>query len=320
MTAQIIKISRRKAQKTTADAILAADWHVRPDVPICRTDNFFAAMCRKIDFILALSKQHDCPILISGDLGEKPQWKNSLLELMINKFIGNKIILIPGQHDLPNHRLDLWKESGIGVLHAAGAIETIGVFKTEDRVVGHRKNNFFVMPFPYGSEIESFDLKIDIPMIAMTHQMVIQEHELWPGQIAKKGHSLLKKFPEYSIILSGDNHQSFVVEYEGRKLVNPGSLMRSDADQINHQPRVYLWYAQSNVVEPIYLSIEQGVISREHIDISNARENRNKAFIERVNSDVEIKLSYTENLERYFNKFRTESKVKEKVWNACETV
>ena len=158
----------------------------------------------------------------------------------------------------------------------------------------------------------------DMPMIAITHQMIIENKPLWPGQEALKGHQVLKKFPEYQLILSGDNHNAFVAEYKGRKLVNPGSMMRAFADQENHKPRVYLWWAETNEIEAVYLPIEQGVISRTHIEVAQDRKNRNKAFIERINEDVEIALSYENNLENYFNKYRTEKKVKEKTWGAVE--
>jgi len=104
----------------------------------------------------------------------------------------------------------------------------------------------------------------------------------------------------------------------GRMLVNPGSLTRTTAGQVDHKPRVYLWYAESNTVEAVYLPIESGVISRTHIDIAKDRDTRNEAFIERVNSDVEIQLSYEDNIENYFKKYRSEKRVVEKTWEAVE--
>jgi len=323
------KFTRKK--KSNATAILTADWHIRSDTPICRTDNFFDTLEKKIDFILDLQKEHKCPILEAGDIGHKPQWPNWLLEWAINKFKGQEIIAICGQHDLPNHRLDLFEKSGTGVLTAAGVIQTMGILLSEDKIIGcHlpsksiiKKYGLHITPFPYGMEMKSlgwgkkYEMP-DMPMIAMTHQMIIENKPLWPGQEAPKGNSLLKKFPEYDLILSGDNHNSFVAEYQGRKLVNPGSLMRTTADQENHKPRVYLWYAETNTVEAIYLPIEKNVISRTHIDVAKERENRNQAFIERVNNDVEIKLSYENNIEAYFNKYRTEKPIKEKVWESVE--
>ena len=306
--------------KPKAAAILTADWHIRSDIPICRTDDFFEALKKKIDFILDLSKEHDYLILIAGDLGHKPQWPNWLLEWAIQKFEGQKIICIPGQHDLPNHRLDLWQKSGIGVLHAAGVIDLIGI--DGNMLPTEPIYNFIIHPFPYSFEIKSLDWnkykKPVVPLVAITHQMILESKPLWPGQEAPKGNSLLKKFPEYRLILSGDNHNAFTVEYEGRLLVNPGSIMRAFADQESHQPRVYLWYAETNEIEAIYLPIEKNVISRTHIDIAKERKNRNEAFIQRVANDTEIQLSYEDNLENYFNKYRTEKPVKEKVWESVE--
>ena len=316
-----------------ADAILSADWHIRPDTPTCRTDNFFTAQEKKIDFIFALANKNDCPILVAGDLGHKPLnngWPTWLLEWFIKKVKTAKvdIIIIPGQHDLPNHRLDLFPISGIGVLEAAGIIKIIGVITVNNEILGchlypksTEKYGFKIVPFPYGTPIKPLGQDIDyempnISMIAMTHQMVIEDNVSWPGQQASTGYALLKQFPEYDLILSGDNHIPFTAEYEGRILVNPGSIMRTTADQVNYTPRIYLWYANENRVESVYLPIEQDVISRTHIEIAEKRDKRMEAYAIRAREDVEIELSYPDNLTRYFNKHRTQGRVKTKVWEA----
>ena len=83
--------------------------------------------------------------------------------------------------------------------------------------------------------------------------------------------------------------------------------------QIDHKPRVYLWWAETNRIEPVYLPIEQDVISREHIKDTTERDNRFDALITRVKTDVEIQLKYEDNVVKYFKKFRTEKAVKDKV-------
>jgi DNA repair exonuclease SbcCD nuclease subunit len=332
---------KRKRRQTSkkADAILCADIHIRADTPQCRTDDFFQAMAKKIDFILDLSKEHNAPVLVAGDLGQKPQWPNWLLEWFINKLspvvnrpgLNTNWICICGQHDLPNHQISQFEKSGMGVLTAAEIIETIGISYTKDKIfINHfdtimpaEKYNFHITPFPYGSKMKSLGWereyeKPNKPMIAITHQMVIENRKLWPGQEAPEGHSLLKKFPEYNLILSGDNHLPFVAAHDDRVLVNPGSLMRTTASQENHRPRVYLWYAQENSVEPVYLPIEKNVISREHIDIAEERSDRMDAYLERLKNDVEIQLSFENNIENYFQKNRTQLPIKQKVFAAME--
>ena len=303
----------KRIKVNNADAILTADWHIRADTPVCRTDDYFAAMEEKVDFIFDLSVEHNCPIMIAGDLGNEPEWPNELLYWFIerlNRYERPDIIIVPGQHDLPEHRIDFWTKAGVGVLGSAKRIDMLlcgsytfyGIWTID--------------AFPYGHGMCHINKSpIGRSFIAIAHQMVIDE-PLWPGQKATKGHQLLEKFPEYDLILTGDNHNTFVAEHEGRLLVNPGSMMRNAADQAEHKPRVYLWCAKTNTVEPVYLPIEKGVITRAHIEAVKEKKVRREAFFTRVREDVEIGLSFESNIEERLKQQSVQKRVKEKVWEA----
>jgi DNA repair exonuclease SbcCD nuclease subunit len=283
-------------------------------------------MWRKVEFVLRLAKQHGVPILIAGDIGLKPQWPSWLEEQFISLvrsfFPSVGIFAIPGQHDLPNHNLELWKKSSIGVLHAADAIVFWGVKNdywpnayqaVDDSFLGH------IFCFPYGVEMIDLDRKKHVtadPTIAMVHTLVTEGEpdEFLKG--ARSARSMLNEFSGYDLIISGDNHKSFVTKHEGRLLVNPGSLMRTTADQVDHRPRVYLWYGQDNSVEPVYLPIDEGVISRDHIDDREERDVRIEAYVDRLSQEVEIGLSFESNLEAYFRANRTRNDVADKVWSS----
>jgi DNA repair exonuclease SbcCD nuclease subunit len=308
------KFKRKRQIIRKADAVLAADLHIRADIPLCRTDNYLEAQFNKLNFIFDLCQKNDCPLLVAGDIGNKSQWPNWLLEAVIGivKIYNIDIICILGQHDLPEHRLENCQKSGCGVLHSANTINLLQSPKVIDHVS-------VVFPFSYGQKITTpTKFKNTDQLIAMTHQMVIENKPLWPDQKAPKGHELLKKFPEYDLILSGDNHNPFVAKYEGRLLVNPGSMMRMAAGQIDHKPRVYKWFADTNEVEAIYLPIEKNVVSRIHIEIKQSRDKRMDAFVSRMSDDIEIGLSFEENLKQYFNKNRTKKTIQDKVWKAVE--
>jgi DNA repair exonuclease SbcCD nuclease subunit len=296
-----------------ADAILAADLHIRPDTPVGRTDDYFAAQETKLNFIFDLSRKNECPILVAGDFGNKHQWPNWLLEWFIELSDGIEFLLVPGQHDLPNHKLDLLPRSGLGVLKADKTIKII-----EKRIFCFPNNYYLIEPFPYGIELSHrpASKEKEKRMLAMAHQMVLENKPLWPGQKAPKGHQLLKKFPEYDLILTGDNHNAFTAEHKGRWLVNPGSMMRMTAAQEEHQPRVYLWWAKDNEIQSVYLPIKPNVISRTHIDMVIDRKSRMTALVNRVKDDVEIILSYKHNLASHFNKHKTHKRTEEKVWEA----
>jgi predicted phosphodiesterase len=131
------------------------------------------------------------------------------------------------------------------------------------------------------------------------HQMVYQGKLPWPGCTDPMAAKLLRKYPQYDLIVTGDNHKPFVEEYEGRILVNVGSMMRTTADQIDYKPAVWLWYAETNTVEKVYLPIEENVISREHLEIKEQRDNRMNAFIEKMDDSWDAGLSFEQNLEAY---------------------
>ena len=279
-------------------AILTADMHIRSDTPICRTDNLVDVQFEKLRFIFELSNKLNVPILCAGDIGDKHQWKNWLLcrfiELVFDINLSNSIFAIPGQHDLPQHNLELWKKAGIGVLHEARVIDVLGV-DGQNKISG---DNFSIYPFPYGVDMRSFDLgESDKPCIAMTHQFVIESvaENKWQESYSK-AKALLKKYPCYDVILSGDNHKPFVVEYEGRKLVNPGSMMRTTAAQIKHKPRVYILYDDMSV-EAKFISIEDGVVVRDHIvEVDNERDERIDSYVKKLKEEYEMGFSYEDNM------------------------
>jgi DNA repair exonuclease SbcCD nuclease subunit len=291
------------------------------------------AQRKKIDFILELSRKyktdtHFCPILIAGDLGHRPQWGDDLLHWafdVLGKNYDNRgtLIVIPGQHDLINHRLDKWNEKGFGLLHKKQTIEAV----IPNRKCGFTlTKNTRLIPFPYSKKIESVDVK-EKYCIALCHMMVIksQKDKLWEAQDEFSAKWYLKKFPCYDLIVTGDNHQSFAVEYEGRILCNPGSLMRMNANQIDHRPSIYLWYAEDNSIERVYLPIEKDVISREHIEVVEQRNERIDAFVNRlieVHPEMghigEDSLSFEGNMKEFLKTNRQRKRITEKIWEAIE--
>lgn len=288
-----------------------------PTVPRCRIDDFFGAMDRKWTEILDTGKKNDCPIIIAGDLGRRPLnrgWPTWLLEWFIRKSLnfGVEIHLTPGQHDLPGHNIERWPESGIGVLHQAGALNVHAKEITQF-------DDIRIHWFPYGSGLDEDEVGMTTINIAVAHMMVIKGKPLWPGQEAPKAVGLLKKYPMYDLILTGDNHQQFVAKHEGRILVNPGSMMRTTADQVEHTPAVYLWYRDKNVVKPHYLRIEEDVIDRSHIDDDKEANEMMRSYVDTLKSNYDAGLSYEDNMEEHLKLNRVTKSISEKIWNSMSS-
>lgn len=269
---------KRRTDKPAA--ILMSDAHLRETVPVCRVDDFWKTQWGKVVFIRKLQDQYQCPVLCGGDLFH--HWKPSpyLLTTTI-ECIPNQFYTVYGQHDLPNHNLDLLHKSGIFTLFSAGALQVFGGTH-------------------FGQDVTGESLMIGSRKILVWHNLTWHKMPPWPDCPATPATRLLEAYPAYDLMLMGDNHVPFVVRSKtGNLLVNPGSLMRQTADQVNHTPRVYLWYASSNTVKPVFLPIQQGVISREHLDKQHERDERIEAFISRLNNDWKTSVSFSENLDRF---------------------
>lgn len=274
------------------DLIICSDIHLREDTPISRVDDFWEAQWRKIDFISGLQKKYNCPVVHGGDLFH--HWKPSpFLLSKAMEHLPDNFYTIYGQHDLPQHNLELAYKSGINTLERAGKIK---VLKT----------------CHFGQEPSKASLFLPISEISILvwHTFNYQGKMPWPDCPAPTASRLLKKYPEYDLIITGDNHQSFVEKYENRILVNPGSLMRTTADQIDAKPAVYLYFSKSNSVKQVYLPVKKDVISREHIERKEARDNRLSAFIKKLNADWEADISFEENITRILQTDKVSENVK----------
>ena len=291
--------------KNKPNAIFTADWHLREDVPECRIDDFWITQWNKVAFISELQEQHDCPVIHAGDLFN--HWKPSpfLLSETI-KYLPARFYTIHGNHDLPQHNLDLVHKCGIFTLMRAGKLAVLA------------QGHWGVDPENW-KRFESTSNFIGLPKeVLVYHIMTYQGKDPWPGCTDPKAVKLLRKYPEYDLIVTGHNHKSFVEEYDGRLLVNPGSLTRQEADKAEHKPCVYLWYAENNTVERVDLPIEKGVVSREHIDKKENRDNRIDAFVSSLNSEWTGAVSFEKNVEKMLRKNKVKTSVKQIVYKALD--
>jgi predicted phosphodiesterase len=299
---------RTTKQNKQVDLILCSDIHLREDKPVCRTDDFVnVTQWRKLDFISELQKKYNCPVLHAGDLYNS--WKiSTLLAKKTVQHIPNKFYTIYGQHDLPQHNLDLTEKCGIDLLAEVNKLTILPGIHW-----GQKPD--------YSDNVEgtfSFIIKNPYRRILVWHKFNYTGKEPWPDCVEPKASKLLKQYPDYQLIITGDNHMPFVEEYESRLLVNPGSLSRQKADQINHRPRVYLYNAESNTVEPVYIPIEENVISRDHLVKEEQRNERIDTFVSQLSEKWKVSLSFEDNLQRFEKKNQIRQSVMQIVYKATE--
>jgi len=282
-----------------ADLLLTADWHLREDSPEAWVGDYPKAQKDALEFIGGIQEENDwCPVVVAGDFYDKWKVSHEFENWVMKNLPKGKILVVPGQHDLRNHNIDYMNQTAISVLRNSGRIRLLG---SEPFLAGEDAD-VIIQGFPWGSDLRTKGrAKYEGRRVAVAHVMTYRRVTPYPGCKADQAHIIMDKLSKMDLIVTGDNHETFTVEREERLLVNPGSLMRIKADQIDHKPSVFLWYAESNSVEQVFLPQTKGDVSREHIEIEKVRDKRVEAFVKKLKGGVEIGLSFENNLKEFMD-------------------
>lgn len=283
-------------------AIISGDWHLMEEerIPPCRTDSIWDAQWNKVQQIKELQELHNCEVLLSGDLFD--HWKTSpnLLNACFHH-MPEHIRTVIGNHDLPQHNIDLLHKSGIEVLFQAGVLAPI------------------LSGGNWGKEAKELQPEylsgIPFQRILVWHTMTYKHVLPYPGCEDPQCNKLFELFPKADLIVTGHNHTTFTARKGKQLLLNPGSLTRHDANQIDHKPCVFLYYAEDNTFDTHYLKINENVISRAHIENKNRKEQQINSFMEKLQGSWKVSLSFEENIERALKENKVPIQIKEIILN-----
>lgn len=263
-----------------ADLIITSDWHLRDTTPICRVDDFETTQWKKVDFISRLQRRLKCPVIHAGDLFEK--WKPSpyLLAKTI-EHLPKDFYTIYGNHDLPQHNIELKNRCGVYVLKKANVLTVIDGRHWN---VDYNENQWF--------EIEGRKIHI-------AHIMTYQGKTPYPGCTDTPASGLLRKYKDFDLIITGHNHMQFVEKHNGRLLLNPGSLTRQGSNERGWKPCVWVWCAKDNSLEQVFLPVELDAVQvPERIAEKEQREERIDAFISRLNTEWGEEMDFEANIRK----------------------
>jgi DNA repair exonuclease SbcCD nuclease subunit len=321
-----------RAKKATipsgpADAILVSDLHLTDSTPVSRTDDYIQAQIEKLEFLFGrnMFENKGCPVICAGDIFD--HWKASpWLSKMAYDCLPRPFVCIPGQHDLPGHSLENYHKSALALLEAVTDRQELYVLKEQGGQVAEF-DKFYIVGVPFGG-LGKFNPKSYDSLGGNKRKILVLHELIWPDKLPGwcngKGWTsdeIIDRFGAYfDLILTGDNHQSFLREKDETVLVNPGSMMRINADQADFHPKCYLYFSATNQVEPAEFPIKENVHNREHIDAPKERDERITAYIERMKTDWELGFSFRKNLEAFFTKNKTPGRVREIVWGALEKI
>lgn len=281
--------------------VATGDLHLTTVKPKRRKDNYWEHQWEKINYIQNMAKQVKASCIVQpGDFTDSHKANDFLKQYIINWANERKnkgawipIYCVYGQHDMRYHSSQL-ENTPLRVLQAAGVVNLLSD-KPEEFADHHHEVHI------YGA---GWNEEIPVPgnayNILVTHRMIYQE-KLWSKQEeGERAVGLLIK-TKFDMIVSGDNHQSFLEKKGARYLINCGSLMRMKSDQINHHPCVYIIDTAERKVEkkliPIFAA--EDVFDLEKVKKEKERDEKIEAFVAKLKeSDKPLDLDFAEALRK----------------------
>jgi hypothetical protein len=168
------------------------------------------------------------------------------------------------------------------------------------------------------SSATPFGLEPQEAKIMFMHTLVFNsEKDIPPNSGGISAGSLLDMFPKANWIFVGDNHHTFHYQKKGRHVLSPGCLNRQSSDLIDYQPVCYYIDTDEDIVEAIPIPDDSELVTDAYIQKENERESRITAFVEKIQNQCEVSLSFIDNLRETLKQEAIEPEVKKAVEKVC---
>jgi DNA repair exonuclease SbcCD nuclease subunit len=276
--------------------LCTGDWHIRANRPENRIDNYKKSLFKKLEWIL----NQEFTVLQPGDFFDSPMAPYSLtLETtqFLKTFCYTPIYTVFGQHDLRYHTSK--ENSPLALLNEVEQVEVIGIKNIMD---------ISIYGCSWGEEIPKITTNSRINIL-LIHKMIVDE-KLWAEQEGHTWANHILANNNFDLIVSGDNHKSFIVEWGDKILVNCGSLMRSRIDQKDHKPMIVTYDTDTKEVEYQYIPVKP---IEEVMDLKEKEKERNEeleAFVKGLSQQKEMGLNFVESLFQFIEDNKIDNSIK----------
>jgi len=284
--------------------IILGDLHIRSSNPESRIDDYKKSMFEKLNYVFdyAYDKvQSDATILLPGDVFDSPIQSNATLAKVIElfKFYEHQYQIIWGQHDLKFRNKG---NTALDVLLSGGIVQYSKQTTLSESV--------FLYSVSWGEDIS--EITTSGFNILLIHKMIVEE-KLWEEQVEFEWANTILRRTKFDLIVSGDNHKSFFVNYKDRTLINCGSLMRINRDQINHKPCFVIYNTNTRTYKIHYIPIQpaEEVFDMQKIGVEKERDEKLAAFVDGLVEGAELGLDFAENLRQVLKKNNVEQEVRD---------
>lgn len=240
--------------KSVPVAVVSSDWHLTDKVPAsraCTKEEWYREMEERVTAMVEKANELKVPLVVAGDVFHT--WKEPVaLVDRVTDWLGECrewIHMIPGQHDLPYHRLDLLKDSPLQLLRLLPKVNVIDGLASES--LGGGWSALFC-PWGQWKNIPEDDPNDDVARWLLVAHRFVYTHGSFPGaDPAGKIYSseMVSKLRGFDAAVFGDNHSPFECNVNGTKVWNNGSVLRHKKNERDDFPRFGVLYSDGHFEE-----------------------------------------------------------------------
>lgn len=238
--------------------IILGDPHFRTTNPIGRKDDFMESQLEKIEEVLSVAREfhqdHAVVLAIAGDLFDTPHCPDYLkhrLFLLLKKY-GVFVLTVYGQHDLYFRSIASRDKVALKVFESAGFLRILDenpfVYAYAECVAFYGASMDEKIPEPqYEIDLKTVDGVLGVYPgavaatgrgyfnVLLVHKMLSDSKVPWEYTDARR---FLEEHSKYDLIISGDNHQPFIIRTRDHKrmLVNIGTMSRKKTNEADIDP------------------------------------------------------------------------------------
>ncbi len=294
-------------------AIAVSDIHLSLAPPLARMaePDWLAAQKRVLDQVGELSQEWRCSVLCAGDVFDRwnapPELINVVIECL-GRWAG-PMVAVPGQHDLPLHRMEDIERSAYWTLVKAGVVQDV---RGEGKTMTLSRGMGLITGFGWGQSIQPCSKKQvgvgmllpsgDCIQVCLSHQYVWTRNARFLGAPTEANvGNVTGTSRGYDVVVFGDNHKPWI---DSRcKAVNPGCLIRRKQDEREQTPHVvYILDDGSAKLVPLDAEQDQWTDPYPTVTLSLQNQDRLERFLEEVAGlDFEV-IDFRDVLQRYLDR------------------
>ena len=200
------------------------DTHIYGKNPIGRTDDLTIVQFKKIEEIVEIANEYDCPVIHGGDVFNSPNVGYSIYITLLSILsdLPKGLFLLLGQHDLWWHDINTVNHTASGALINSGYnIHLIGKFNLQ----------YPEFAFDYchwNDNPTQTSAKFFISHKPIVPKKWVENFHFLKHNINNDKYFLMEDFKQYKLLLCGDWHNQYIYENKNSLLINPGALIRRE--------------------------------------------------------------------------------------------